>query len=608
MDKNQYIGLILMFAVLGIYFTWFAPDPPAPTEEENEQVSQQLPTPEGDSSVQDETKESTTISDSAQSVELTRKFGAFSFAASGEEETQKVENEDIIITFSSKGGKIKEVILKNHFDYRGRPFKLVDASKSKMQLLATSQGKQIDFSELNFKVSKKIKNDTTEIIYSLSNDEMNISQSYLIPKDGFLIKYDFNSKGLNNVLEPKDLSYQWNHGINLAERTLDDSRLNANVRYYQTNEEYDELSERSNDYEESTLTTPLKWVSFKQKFFTSAVIADKSFNSGFVNQKVNLADTTTVKEMSMNLAIPYSDFANGFGMTYYFGTNKYSTLKKITPGFEENLDMGWGPLPLVNKFLIIPIFNFLQGFIGNYGLIIVILVVFIRLILSPLTYKSHMSMAKMRAMKPELDELKKKHDGDMQKQQQEQMKLYQQVGINPLSGCIPMLLQMPILFSLFFFFPNAVDLRGQSFLWAKDLSTYDSIINLPFEIPFYGDHVSFFTLLMTITTIMTVKVNSQTTTTVEGPMKTVQYVMPIMFLFVLNNYASGLTFYYFVSNMATLGQTMLFKRFIDEDKIHQTLQENKKKNATKGKSKFQQRLEDAMKASQEAQRNKKKKK
>ena len=195
----------------------------------------------------------------------------------------------------------------------------------------------------------------------------------------------------------------------------------------------------------------------------------------------------------------------------------------------------------------------------------------------------------------------------MQKQQQEQMKLYQQVGINPLSGCIPMLLQMPILFSLFFFFPNAVDLRGESFLWATDLSTYDSIINIPFEIPFYGDHVSLFTILMTASTLLTIAANGQVTS-VQGPMKTLQYVMPIMFLFVLNNYASGLTFYYFVSNMATYGQTVLFRRFIDEDKIHKTLQENKKKNATKGKSKFQQRLEDAMKASQEAQRNKKKKK
>ena len=196
----------------------------------------------------------------------------------------------------------------------------------------------------------------------------------------------------------------------------------------------------------------------------------------------------------------------------------------------------------------------------------------------------------------------------MQRMQQEQMKLYRQVGINPLSGCIPLLLQMPVLFSLFFFFPNAVELRGESFLWAHDLSTYDSILNLPFKIPFYGDHVSLFTLLMTISTIGTIWSNGQVSASVQGPMKTLQYMMPIMMLFFLNNYASGLTLYYFISNMVTFGQTVLFRKFIDEDKIHQVLQENKKKNSGRRKSKFQQRLEDAMKANQEAQRNRKRKK
>ncbi|MEP5611726.1 MAG: membrane protein insertase YidC, partial [Cyclobacteriaceae bacterium] len=278
----------------------------------------------------------------------------------------------------------------------------------------------------------------------------------------------------------------------------------------------------------------------------------------------------------------------------------------ISDEFEENLDMGWGPLPIVNKYLIIPIFHFLERFISNYGIIILIIVFIIRLLLSPLTYKSHMSMAKMRVMKPELDELKAKHDGDMTKAQQEQMKLYQKVGINPLSGCIPMLLQMPVLFALFFFFPNAVELRHQSFLWAHDLSTYDSILNLPFTIPFYGDHVSLFTLLMTVSTILITASNAQMTT-IQGPMKTIQYMMPIMFLFVLNSYASGLTFYYFVSNMLTYGQTVMFRKLIDEDKIKAALEENRKNSGTKKKSKFQSRLEDAMKASQEAQRQKKKK-
>lgn len=235
------------------------------------------------------------------------------------------------------------------------------------------------------------------------------------------------------------------------------------------------------------------------------------------------------------------------------------------------------------------------------------MVFILRLFLAPLTYKSHMGMAKMRVMKPELDEIKAKHGDDMTKAQQEQMALYQKVGINPLSGCIPMLLQMPILFAMFYFFPNSIELRQEAFLWADDLSTYDSILNLPFTIPFYGDHVSLFTLLMTASTLLYTWSNSQMTT-VQGPMKTVQYVMPITFLFFLNSYSAGLTFYYFVSNLVSFGQMALFRKLIDEDKIKQTLDENRKKNANKKKGSFQQRLEDAMKAQQNNTKNKKTKK
>jgi len=605
MDRNQFIGLILMFALLAVYFTWFSPDPPPVSEEAAQETDLDA---EVDSVYTENTQVAQPeISDSLKSAENYQKYGVFAFAAEGNESDLVVENDELAIAFSSKGGGIKNVSLKKHKDYRGEAFKILENEKSDLAIIVDHQGKQINLSDLNYQSKVNELNDTTVVTYSLSNSGVSITHKYLIPKKGFEVLYEIETKGLNTVLNPTDVSYQWTYSVNRAERTLDDSRNNSNVRYYLANDDYDELAERSTEFEEETLGSPVKWVSFKQKFFSAAVIANTSFSKGYVNQKVNFSDTSSVKDMAMNLTIPYGEFIQGYGLKYYFGTNKYSVLKKVAPEFEENLDMGWGPLPLVNKFIIIPIFNFLQTFMSNYGLIIIVIVVIIRLFLAPLTYKSHMSMAKMRVMKPELDEIKAKHDGDMQKAQQEQMKLYQQVGINPLSGCIPMLLQMPILFSLFFFFPNAVELRGESFLWANDLSTYDSILSLPFEIPFYGDHVSLFTLLMTLSTLLYTWSNSQITT-VQGPMKTLQYIMPIMFLFVLNSYASGLTFYYFVSNMVTFGQTMLFRRFIDEDKIHRLLQENKKKNSNKKESKFQQRLEDAMKANQKAQKNKKKKK
>jgi YidC/Oxa1 family membrane protein insertase len=235
------------------------------------------------------------------------------------------------------------------------------------------------------------------------------------------------------------------------------------------------------------------------------------------------------------------------------------------------------------------------------------MVLIIRVILSPLTYKSHMSMAKMKVLKPELDLIKEKHGDDMQKAQQEQMQLYSKVGINPLSGCIPMLLQFPILLAMFNFFPNSIELRQKSFLWAHDLSTYDSILDLPFTIPFYGDHVSLFTLLMTASTILYTWSNSQMQAQMQGPMKTMQYVMPVMFLFFLNSYSSGLTFYYFVSNIVSFGQIALFRKFVDEDKILKKLEENRKKNANKKKSAFQLKLEEAMKASEQTKKKKKKK-
>ncbi|MEL7148619.1 MAG: membrane protein insertase YidC, partial [Bacteroidota bacterium] len=356
------------------------------------------------------------------------------------------------------------------------------------------------------------------------------------------------------------------------------------------------------------LTGPVDWVSFHQKYFTIGVIPERTTGDGKVTMDTNEEESDYVKTVSAAFELPSANFlGEGINMRYYFGPNDYELLSKVTPNYDSNVYFGWGPLKWINKFFTLNVFNFLQSFIGNYGLIILIMVIIIRLILSPLTYKSHMSMAKMRVLKPELDAIKEKHDGDMQKAQPEQMELYQKAGINPISGCIPMLLQMPILFSMFYFFPNALELRQESFLWATDLSVYDSIFTIPFEVPWYGDHVSLFTLLMTASTILYTWSNSQVSS-VAGPMKTVQYLMPIMFLFFLNSYSAGLTFYYFVSNIFSFSQIALFRKLVDEDKIKAVMDENKKKNANKKKSKFASRLEEAMKASEEARKQKKKKK
>uniref|UniRef100_UPI004048B4C5 membrane protein insertase YidC n=1 Tax=Algoriphagus sp. TaxID=1872435 RepID=UPI004048B4C5 len=375
-------------------------------------------------------------------------------------------------------------------------------------------------------------------------------------------------------------------------------RRKTQVNYYLAEGSYDNLG-LSDDPEEAKVDQPVKWIGFSQRFFTAGIIADSVFQEVALTQSTP-SDSSIVRAMSASLSLPLQ---NGQAkLTHYFGPDQYKTLKAITPGFEENVDMGYFFVSWVNKYIVVHLFEFLEKYFSSYGIIIILIVLLIKLALSPLTYKSYIGMAKMRVIKPEIDELKEKYGDDATKMQQEQMKLFSQLGVSPISGCLPLVLQMPFLFAMFFFFPNAIELRQESFLWAEDLSTYDEFIKLPFTIPFYGAHVSLFTLLMTISQVLYAHFNNQLTTA-TGPMKNLGYVMPVMFMFVLNSYPAGLSFYYFVSNIFTFGQQALIKLFVDDSKIRQKVEENKLKNVDKKKSKFQQRLEDAMKA---ADANKKK--
>jgi YidC/Oxa1 family membrane protein insertase len=355
------------------------------------------------------------------------------------------------------------------------------------------------------------------------------------------------------------------------------------------------------------IAEPLKWTAIRQKFFISAIIAKNSFAGGELSISADAPDSSTVKDARLKLFIPKADVvANKSRFTYFFGPNDYEILGDVTEGFSRNLPLGWPPVIWVNQFLIIPIFNFLQNYIGNYGIIIVLLVLFVKLLLTPLSYSSYMGMAKMKLLKPELDAIKEKNGDNMAQTQQDQLKLYQQAGVNPFSGCIPLVLQMPILFAMFYFFPVSIQLRQKSFLWADDLSTYDSIMNLPFTIPFYGDHVSLFVLLMTASTLVYTWQNNQISS-VQGPMKSMSYIMPVIFMFVLNNFSAGLSFYYFVSNLVTFGQQAVIRRFVDDTKIKAIMEENRKKasSGTGKKSSFMSKLEQAMKAGDEARKKSK---
>ena len=619
MDKNQAIGFVLMAALLMVYFYFFAPKPPEQVPGTTSDSISTLSTPaqqqlsNNEAAIEPSITPETT--EAQESTEFTsEQYGFFSLAMTGDEKTIALENEVINVEFSTKGGIARKVALIQYDDYQyNDPLVLLDETSSKLSYLVSTKYGNIDLADLYFKSEKKTVDDTTKLIFTADlGENRQISHVYSLAEKSYTLGHQFIISGLEGEISGNKVSMLWDNFLKRLETDIKYSRNYTTINYWLASGSMDELSQRSSDKEEATFTEGVNWISFKQKFFTSGYVFNRPVTEGYVSTEYNESDTTIIKHGKAMIDIPLSHLTEQAGSNkFYFGPNKLNVLKKVAPGFEENLYLGWPVVNWINKYVIISIFTFLEKYIASYGVIIIILVFIIKLVLSPLTYKSHISMAKTKALKPELDELKAKYPDDMQKQQSEQMKLYQQVGVNPLSGCIPMLLQMPILFAMFQFIPHAIEMRHKSFLWAKDLSTYDAIISWSFDIPlissFYGNHVSLFTILMTISTILYTWANSQSTAQMQGPMKSMQYFMPLIFMFVLNSFPAGLTFYYFVSNLVSFGQIAVIRRFVDDVKIRAILEENKKKNQNKKKSKFAARLEDAMKASEEAKKKKSKK-
>lgn len=599
MDRNSVIGLTLIAALLLVYFYWFSPK----TEP---QSTQPVVTQSPDPTFQDTTRQAESIIPDST---LTASYGDLSSFVRGNEQTTSVETEDLRIIFTNKGGIIKELELKNYKTYSQEALKLISPARTDFNLLTNYEGKSVDLYSLFYTAEKKQNGDTTLISFSLKlSDGATLKQTYAIPEKGYEIRYSLEQKGLLERFAGDNVTFEWNDKILPLEKDLTETRNNSTVTYFEADGGFDYLSERSSGTEMETFSQPVKWIAIKQKFFLSSIIAlNQNFSGGEISTATNEADSSMVEFAKVKLFIPKTILSTGkHDFKFYIGPNDYQEIDVIAADFEKNVYLGWPPVYWINKFVIFPVFHFLTGFISNYGLIIIILVLLLKLVLAPLSYKSYLSMAKMKVLKPELDEIKEKHGDDMTKVQQEQLKLYQQVGVNPISGCIPVLLQMPILFAMFYLFPASIELRQQPFLWAEDLSTYDSIVRLPFTIPFgVGDHISLFTVLMTVSTLIYTWQNNQMSN-IQGPMKSMSYIMPVIFLFVLNSFSAGLTFYYFVSNLVTFAQQAIIRRFVDEKKIKVILEENRKKNLSDGgggkKSKFMSKLADAMKASEEARK------
>jgi YidC/Oxa1 family membrane protein insertase len=540
--------------------------------------------------------------DSIQDLIAQRQFGVFAAFTKGREELVTLENEQIVVTFSTKGAEISRVELKEFKTWDQRPLMLLDENSSDLDYKIQTDKGLLSLNEFYFNPTlSKVDIDgvsASVLTFIAQSGNAQIIRTYTLPEGVYVLDKSLEFSGLTGNLTDPNVQILWDDRLIKQEADIEESRRKTNINFFKSSEKHDYLSLTS-DSDDDEISEPLKWVSFSQRFFTTGIIAANQFNSAKLNQ-VTPTDTLSIKNMTAALVLPLE---NGKAeVSYFFGPNNYNLLRKITPGFENNVDMGYFFVSWVNKYIIVNLFQFLEKYFSNYGVIIILIVLIIKLALSPLTYKSYIGMAKMRVIKPEIDELKAKYPDDPTKMQQEQMKLFGQLGVSPISGCLPMVFQMPFLFAMFFFFPNSIELRQESFLWAHDLSTYDSILSLPFTIPFYGSHVSLFTILMTVSQIAYTHFNNQLTAQ-TGPMKNIGYIMPVVFMFVLNSFPAALSFYYFVSNMVTFGQQAIIKLFVDDAKIREKVEANKLKNVNKKKSKFQQKLEDAMKA---ADANKKK--
>jgi len=618
MDKNSAIGLTLILLIF-LGFNWYN----MPSEEERaeaKRVHDSISTVEqqnaqlNETAIEEAVSDSTTVygtvtpetlvKDSAALAEYKEQFGEFGNASMGEDGTVVIENELLAITVNKKGGHPLSVQLKKYRTHDSLPLLLFDGQSNRFSLDFFAKNNRVSTQELYFEPSSQGFSVTGENKKSLSmrlpaGPEQYIEYVYTVTGGSYLVDFDINFVGMQNVIERNatTLDLHWRNDLPHQEKSLQNERDNSTIYYRFSDDEVDYISERSDEKEE--IKTDLQWVAFKQQFFSSVLINKDGWEGqSDLETTRDEASTTVVKTFDAKLTVPYGHREiENVALQFYYGPNQYNSLKDLDLGLESMVPLGWGIFGWVNRFAVIPMFNLLKDTGLGYGIIILILTLTIKMVLMPFTYKAYMSTAKMRVLKPEIDEINQKFEGkdDPMAKQQATMALYSKAGVNPLGGCLPMLFQMPILIALFRFFPASIELRQQSFLWADDLSSYDSIYDLPFDIPFYGDHVSLFTLLMTISTIIYTKSNMsmQAGNPQMEQMKWMMYLMPVMMLGWFNNYASGLSYYYFLANMVTFGQNFAFRKFVDDDAIHAKLQENKKK--PKKQSGFQKRLEDMAK-------------
>ncbi len=562
---------------------------------------------------------------SAKRSSLKDELGVFANGAIGKDTSFSIENDVFRIKIASLGGKISYVELKDYLTWDKRPLVLMDKDSLQFGMSFFSNNRIISTNRLYFqpfwpdqknsgqpqlKVTGKDSLHFGMRLYMSATDSTidhtkYIEYIYTVKGNENMLRYSVKFVNMADVMDPstKYLVLNWKDNLNRLEKSVKMERMSSGLFYKYAEDKVDNLSE-TKDEEKILKNERIKWISFKQQFFSSTIIADDFFSEPRLGTATALTGGTNyLKSMTAEVGIPFvPKDGKSISMSMYFGPNKYYGLKQYKQDLEKQIPLGWGffLMAWINIYAVIPVFTLFGSFGWNYGIIILILTIILKTVLFPIAYKTYKSSAKMRVLKPEIDELGKKYPKkeDAMKKQSATMELYKKAGVNPMAGCIPLLLQMPILIAMFRFFPSSIELRQQSFLWATDLSSYDSIWTFPngISIPFYGDHVSLFALLMTISSVIYTRINDQMMGSQQSQMpgmKTMMYMMPVMFLFWFNDYSSGLSYYYLLANLLTFAQIYIIRATIDEKKLHLQIEANRKKPVKK--SGFQKRLEDMAK-------------
>lgn len=533
--------------------------------------------------------------------------GTLAAAMQGSEQFFTLENKLVKLTFSNKGGRIAAAQLKDYKKYDGDPLMLFteEGSRFNLNLFAPEQINTADFYFTPQLISE------SKISFRLYADSASyMDYIYTLNPDNYMMDMRIDFSNFKGSISPNqsDMTLAWNIISPQEEKGFMNENNYTTIAYkYPGATDIEELG-MSTATKEEELTTKVQWVAFKQQFFSSIIVAKDNFATADIKYNTFQPTDKNIKDFSALLTLPYNATATqGYDLNFYFGPNKFSVLNKYEGlEFQKLVPLGWWVIGWINRWVVIPAFDFLGSYIANFGIVILILTVLIKLLIFPLTYKSYLSTAKMRLLKPDIDKINEKYPkkDDALKKQQAVMGVYKAAGVSPMGGCLPMLIQFPILFAMFRFFPASIELRGKSFLWADDLSSYDSILQLPFDIPFYGDHVSLFTLLMAVSLYFSSKINysqsaGMSNQQMPGMKFMMLYMMPIMLLVWFNNYSSGLSYYYLLSNVITIGQTYAFRYMVDDNKLHAQMKENGKK--PQKKSKWQERLEAMQKQQQQQQ-------